>query len=428
MPVTDTLIVGTSEAFARRLTEALSARGARSLRAGSFEEARSHLAGRRFRLVLANMEPGAAEFAAWASAGAHCSLLIGFGFAADGEVPPGFDDIMPHPWHPLQLDACVGTLLRLATMAGEAEARAATVRRFTVPEAGAAADSLDFEPEAVYEPPVRVLLCADPEIGKALSVPYDHVASPTEAHAALFRASYDALVVAPPVEPVLRFARSVRRSSSLFNLPILLIGCGASDDAAFAAGVTDVVDAGSLAFQLSAHVASARRLAALRKRMSDACQGHGATTIQDNVTGLYSRGFTIEHLDRLIGHAQAGAPLSIGSLTLTSLSSVNAAHGYGAGDHLLRQFGMTVRRCLRGEDLAGRMSGADFLMLFPDTPVARARIAMARLDSVVRRTAFVLPDGSHAPVSTRLGVADWAGETNAAELIARSRERLIAVA
>lgn len=424
MAAADILIAGAGDAFARRVAEALEARGVAAVRATSFEEAAARLAAERFRLVLIEMGAGAERLGAWARAGNRCSLTIGFG-ATNGDAPAGFDDVVPAAGHPLQLEAYLASLLRLATMAGEAEARAATARRFAPVEAGG--ETLDFEP-AADEPPVRVLLCAQ-ALAEGLDAQCDIVGSVTEAHAALFRASYDALIIAPPVEPVLRFARSVRRSSSLFHLPILLVGRDADPDAAFGAGVTEIVDGWSLAAELRIRVASARRLAALRRRLADACrEPASAATLQDNVTGLYSRGFTIEHLGRLIGRAQAGAPLSVGSLTLTSLDAVNQAHGYGAGDHLLRQFGMAVRRCLRGEDLAGRMSGADFLMLFPDTTLARARIAMGRLDSVVRRTAFALPDGSHAPVSTRIGIAEWSGEEAAAGLIERSRQQLVAVA
>jgi len=68
---------------------------------------------------------------------------------------------------------------------------------------------------------------------------------------------------------------------------------------------------------------------------------------------------------------------------------VNDAHGYGAGDRLLRGFVDYTKQHLRGTDLLFRYrQGDEFLILFKGTPAAAAGVAAERLRRGVAASRF----------------------------------------
>jgi two-component system cell cycle response regulator len=106
-----------------------------------------------------------------------------------------------------------------------------------------------------------------------------------------------------------------------------------------------------------------------RKRYTD----HLRMRILDPLTALHNRRYMTSHLKTLFeAFSQRGKPLAVLVLDIDYFKAVNDSHGHDAGDSVLREFASRVRRNIRGIDLACRLGGEEFVVVMPDTHLAKA--------------------------------------------------------
>lgn len=126
---------------------------------------------------------------------------------------------------------------------------------------------------------------------------------------------------------------------------------------------------------------------------------------RDALTGALTRS-ALEDVatDELARSRRHGLPLSLLLLDIDHFKMVNDQHGHAAGDAALRQFAAAVRRCLRREDVFGRLGGEEFCALLPSTAVAGAAQLAERIRQSVANLA--VEAGSHRlSLKVSIGVA-----------------------
>ncbi|HUK52586.1 MAG TPA: GGDEF domain-containing protein [Candidatus Binatia bacterium] len=95
---------------------------------------------------------------------------------------------------------------------------------------------------------------------------------------------------------------------------------------------------------------------------------------RDALTGLFNRRYLTESLDREVRRADRnGRPLGVVMLDLDQFKPFNDSHGHEAGDALLRAFGRFIQKNTRGEDIACRYGGDEFVILLVDADLEVAR-------------------------------------------------------
>ena len=95
---------------------------------------------------------------------------------------------------------------------------------------------------------------------------------------------------------------------------------------------------------------------------------------RDSLTGLFNRRYLTESLDREVRRAERNArSLGIVMLDLDQFKPFNDTHGHEAGDSLLRAFGRFIQKNTRGEDIACRYGGDEFVILLVDADLSVAR-------------------------------------------------------
>jgi diguanylate cyclase (GGDEF)-like protein len=135
---------------------------------------------------------------------------------------------------------------------------------------------------------------------------------------------------------------------------------------------------------------------------------------RDELTGAANRREWDAALPREIARAtRHKRPLAIALLDLDEFKELNDEHGHQAGDLVLKESVAAWRDHLRGGDILARIGGDEFAVLLPECDPSAAEEIVERLR---RSTARGL--------TVSVGVACWAGQEEAAELILRADRAL----
>jgi len=124
--------------------------------------------------------------------------------------------------------------------------------------------------------------------------------------------------------------------------------------------------------------------------------------IRDPLTGVFSRrsGEEVMELQFTIA-TRNSAPISIAFFDIDHFKSINDKFGHEAGDKVLKDVTEVVAGNLRRGDTLARWGGEEFVLIMPNTELAQAEAAMARL----RGIGFGMrPDNS--PITASIGIAE----------------------
>lgn len=91
----------------------------------------------------------------------------------------------------------------------------------------------------------------------------------------------------------------------------------------------------------------------------------------DALTGLPNRRALLSELARMLAHCKrVGSYLLIAFIDLDDFKAINDTYGHDAGDAFLVEIGHRLRMTLRGEDLAARIGGDEFVVVGQGPAVA----------------------------------------------------------
>jgi diguanylate cyclase (GGDEF)-like protein len=188
-----------------------------------------------------------------------------------------------------------------------------------------------------------------------------------------------------------------------------------TDPEAFADAVEDLVEATG-----AVQAAAAETLLQSRARELEA-QAH-----TDPLTGLGNLRSLQRELARLVElYKRYGHPFALLLLDIDGLKRINDSHGHPAGDRVLVQVAMSVRRAVRTVDVAARLGGDEFCVLAPEQDVKGAGILAERLAAAV--TSEVAGPGD-SPVGISVGVAACPEHAEEADVLVETADRAMYVA
>jgi diguanylate cyclase (GGDEF)-like protein len=209
--------------------------------------------------------------------------------------------------------------------------------------------------------------------------------NPTEA---LFRAAegnYDLLIVSLSLDDFdgLRLCSQIRSLERTRQVPILAIS-DADNNARLLRGLEIGVN-DYLLRPVDKNELLARARTQIRKRrytdhLRDNVQNSIEMAITDALTGLHNRRYMESHLATLAEQAASrGKPLALMMLDIDFFKAVNDSYGHDAGDDVLREFAVRIRKSIRGIDLACRYGGEEFVIVMPETDLHVAGMVAERL-------------------------------------------------
>ncbi len=140
----------------------------------------------------------------------------------------------------------------------------------------------------------------------------------------------------------------------------------------------------------------------------------------DELTGLLNRTAMLRDLDREQAQARrTGRPFTVAMVDADHFKKVNDEYGHGFGDVVLETLAERFVESLRPRDQVYRFGGEEFLVLLPDTPLAKARPVLERLR--LRACEREISDGKTAVnQSVSVGAAEVASDEQPSAAIERA--------
>jgi diguanylate cyclase (GGDEF)-like protein len=90
---------------------------------------------------------------------------------------------------------------------------------------------------------------------------------------------------------------------------------------------------------------------------------------EDDLTGLKNRRYMREFSRQIIARAKSqNGRVTLLIFDIDNFKHYNDVYGHSAGDEVLKQAAVLMRRCCRGHDVVGRIGGDEFAVVFWDDP------------------------------------------------------------
>src|ERR1700686_2020495 len=178
-------------------------------------------------------------------------------------------------------------------------------------------------------------------------------------------------------------------------------------------------DAGSAAFARRLQVAAtaaehiALAIANLNLRESLRLQA-----VRDPLTGLYSRRYMQEFLERELHSARRkNRPVAVMMLDLDHFKRYNDNFGHSAGNHALAAIGETLMRCVRAEDIACRYGGEEFALILPECSLQQAAVRAEEIRRRLRECRAEPDEQTTGAITVSIGVAAFDETTDRVDLL-----------
>jgi two-component system cell cycle response regulator len=329
----------------------------------------------------------------------------------------GADDFLTKPVSDLALVSRVRSLSRLKMVTDELRMRAQTSL-----EIGIESPERDAVTETGRQG--RVLLVDDRKSS------YERIAAmqPTEALFHTAEGNYELAIVSLGLENFdgLRLCSQIRSLDRTRNVPILAIA--EPDNNArllrgLEIGVNDYLMRPIDKNELLARVRTQIKKKRYTERLRDNVQMSIEMAITDALTGLHNRRYMETHLSSLVEQAASrGKPIAVLVLDIDFFKSINDNHGHDAGDDVLREFALRIRKSIRNIDLACRYGGEEFVVVMPETDMGVATMVAERLRRAIAGEPFPIQQGMRLlDVTLSIGIAAIGGaDDTAAQMLKRA--------
>jgi two-component system cell cycle response regulator len=346
----------------------------------------------------------------------------------------GADDFLTKPVDDIALVTRVKNLARLKMLNDEMIMRASTGKDMGIPDDGSFARALSARSG-------RVLVVDDNPRSAARLL--DMLSKTNDAFAErdiqaalnkLIESNFDLLVVSLSMQSAdgLRLCSQVRTLERTRHLPVIML-VEPGDEARLLRGldlgVNDYlmrpIDRHELLARVKTQIKRKRHSDFLRHRLAESVE----LSVTDALTGLHNRRYMEGHLRTLVAEAaRTGRPLSMLVADIDHFKAVNDTYGHDAGDAVLKEFSVRIKRNTRGVDLACRLGGEEFVIIMPDTDIERAYQVGERLRAGIAAEEFGISDDQSIRVTASVGIGTLEGPDDTPETMFKRADNALYIA
>jgi diguanylate cyclase (GGDEF)-like protein len=106
-----------------------------------------------------------------------------------------------------------------------------------------------------------------------------------------------------------------------------------------------------------------------------------AASLTDELTGLHNRRYLMKHVMTML----RDTPFSLAVIDLDHFKHINDTYGHEGGDKVLKEFAHLLKTRVREHDVVVRFGGEEFIVIFPNTKIARAKNILARVRAKMQK-------------------------------------------
>ncbi len=160
------------------------------------------------------------------------------------------------------------------------------------------------------------------------------------------------------------------------------------------------IDQQELSARIKRHLQRWERLRELR----DAQEELQRMALTDPLTRIGNRAtFDLSMQQAMARSRRHHSPYSLLLIDLDHFKRVNDIHGHQAGDHILQQVALAIKKSARDTDICCRYGGEEFAVILPDTAAEEADILAHRIHCTIAGVSRRLPH-EHQPVTVSIGI------------------------
>ena len=323
----------------------------------------------------------------------------------------GADDFLTKPVRDMALFARLRSLLRVKMLLDELRLREETSRQMNILR--------DIEKRDELLHGQKVLFVGDqPEEGALIASIFkenSHTEIMTDPGDALAKAlveKYDLVFVSLSLSAgdPLRLCSQLRSNIVTRHVPILVLVEESEPDQitkALEIGVNDYI-------MRPIHVSEARARSLTQscyRRYHDELRGALEKSVDmaftDGLTGLYNRRYVTRHLASLAqSKGTDDNDTALIMVDIDHFKSVNDTYGHDVGDEVLKEISKRLQLVVRGQDLASRLGGEEFLIVVTNATVENAeRVAERIRNDIASEPISAATPSGHVQVTVSVGVA-----------------------
>lgn len=149
-------------------------------------------------------------------------------------------------------------------------------------------------------------------------------------------------------------------------------------------------------------------------------------SIRDPLTGLFNRRYMEETVERILhGAARKHRPVSLVMLDVDHFKHFNDTHGHEAGDVVLREVAAALQNNIRGEDVACRYGGEEFVLIMVESSAETAIQRAEQIREEVKRVVVQHHGRSLGAVTVSLGVAGFPEDAQTLDDLLRAADQAL---
>lgn len=145
----------------------------------------------------------------------------------------------------------------------------------------------------------------------------------------------------------------------------------------------------------------------------------------DELTRLWNRRGGLELLRQALARPQRHATLGVCVVDVDRFKSVNDRYGHAVGDAVLRKVGTLLVDSIRPEDVACRLGGDEFLLVFPDLGASEITPVVERIRGRAQALQIRTPRGPLEVTLSLGGLSCAPREDTTAELLVQQADEVL---
>ena len=150
--------------------------------------------------------------------------------------------------------------------------------------------------------------------------------------------------------------------------------------------------------------------------------------LTDPLTGIANRrGFMNSIELARASHEDGLASTCLIAIDIDHFKQCNDTYGHLFGDKVIRNLAHILKRLIKGQDVAARMGGEEFLVFLPDTPIEGAHKLAEQIRTTVAAGRIISPiSGDVGRITISLGVTDYSPDETVDDYVSRADQALYA--